>query len=283
MEEIDFTKTASELMSDKALDTLTQYCVTFGKNLLAAIVIYFVGRFIISKLTRLVRAVMQKKQIEPSLYSFLDSFLTICLHFVLVIAIVGALGIETSSFVALFASAGVAIGMALSGTLQNFAGGVKILLFRPFRVGDFIEAQGYSGTVNQIQIFSTILTTVDNQTIIIPNGGLATGSLKNYSKQPYRRVDIDVEVAYGSKPDVVRKVLLDICLKDSRIMTQDAMKPFIPMTSMGASAIVFQLRVWTESANYWGVKFDTTEKIYNRLAEEGIEIPFQQIDVHMRS
>lgn len=283
MEEIDIAKTASELMSDKALETMMQYCVTFGKNLLAAIVIYFIGRFIISKLTRLVRAVMQKKQIEPSLYSFVDSFLTICLHFVLIIAIVGVLGIETSSFVALFASAGVAIGMALSGTLQNFAGGVMILLFRPFRVGDFIEAQGYSGTVNQIQIFSTILTTVDNQTIIIPNGGLATGSLKNYSKQPYRRVDIDVEVAYGSKPDVVRKVLLDICLKDSRIMTQDAMKPFIPMTSMGSSAISFQVRVWTESANYWGVKFDTTEKIYNRLAEEGIEIPFQQIDVHMRS
>lgn len=283
MEEIDIAKTASELMSDKALETMMQYCVTFGKNLLAAIVIYFVGRFIISKLTRLVRAVMQKKQIEPSLYSFVDSFLTICLHFVLIIAIVGVLGIETSSFVALFASAGVAIGMALSGTLQNFAGGVMILLFRPFRVGDFIEAQGYSGTVNQIQIFSTILTTVDNQTIIIPNGGLATGSLKNYSKQPYRRVDIDVEVAYGSKPEAVRKVLLDICLKDSRIMTQDAMKPFIPMTSMGSSAISFQVRVWTESANYWGVKFDTTEKIYNRLAEEGIEIPFQQIDVHMRS
>ena len=282
MEEIDFTKTASELMSDKALDTLTQYCVTFGKNLLAAIVIYFVGRFIISKLTTLVRTIMQKKQIEPSLYSFVDSFLTICLHFVLIIAIVGVLGIETSSFVALFASAGVAIGMALSGTLQNFAGGVMILLFRPFRVGDFIEAQGYSGVVKQIQIFNTILTTVDNQTVIIPNGGLSTGSLKNYSTQPYRRVDIDVEVAYGSKPEVVRKVLLDICSKDGRIMTQDAMKPFIPMTSMGSSAISFQVRVWTESANYWSVKFETTEKIYNRLAEEGIEIPFQQIDVHMR-
>ena len=282
MEEIDFTKTASELMSDKALDTLTQYCVTFGKNLLAAIVIYFVGRFIISKLTTLVRTIMQKKQIEPSLYSFVDSFLTICLHFVLIIAIVGVLGIETSSFVALFASAGVAIGMALSGTLQNFAGGVMILLFRPFRVGDFIEAQGYSGVVKQIQIFNTILTTVDNQTVIIPNGGLSTGSLKNYSTQPYRRVDIDVEVAYGSKPEVVRKVLLDICSKDSRIMTQDAMKPYIPMTSMGSSAISFQVRVWTESANYWSVKFETTEKIYNRLAEEGFEIPFQQIDVHMR-
>lgn len=283
MEEIDFTKTASELMSDKALDTLTQYCVTFGKNILAAIIIYFVGRFIISKLTTLVRTIMQKKQIEPSLYSFIDSFLIICLHFVLIIAIVGVLGIETSSFVALFASAGVAIGMALSGTLQNFAGGVMILLFRPYRVGDFIEAQGYSGIVKQIQIFNTILTTVDNQTVIIPNGGLSTGSLKNYSTQPYRRVDIDVEVAYGTKPEAVRKVILDICAKDSRIMTQDAMKPFVPMTSMGSSAIVFQLRVWTESANYWGVKFDTTEKIYNRLAEEGIEIPFQQIDVHMRS
>ena len=193
MEEIDIAKTASELMSDKALETMMQYCVTFGKNLLAAIVIYFVGRFIISKLTRLVRAVMQKKQIEPSLYSFLDSFLTICLHFVLVIAIVGVLGIETSSFVALFASAGVAIGMALSGTLQNFAGGVMILLFRPFRVGDFIEAQGYSGTVNQIQIFSTILTTVDNQTIIIPNGGLATGSLKNYASRDDLKAYIEHE------------------------------------------------------------------------------------------
>ena len=200
-----------------------------------------------------------------------------------VIAIIGVLGIETSSFVALFASAGVAIGMAFSGTLQNFAGGVMIRVFRPFRVGEFIEAQGYSGTVKQIQIFSTILTTVDNQTIIIPNGGLSTGSMKNYSKQPYRRVDIDVEVAYGSKPDAVRKVLLDICAKDGRIMSQDPMKPFIPMTSMGSSAIVFQVRVWTESANYWGVKFDTTETIYKRLAEEGIEIPFQQIDVHMRS
>ncbi len=283
MEELDLSKTASELLSDKALDTVLQYCMTLGKNILAALVIYFVGRFIISKLTKLVRTIMQKKQIEPSLYSFFDSLMTICLYFVLVIAIVGVLGIETSSFVALFASAGVAIGMALSGTLQNFAGGVMILLFRPFRVGDFIEAQGYSGTVKQIQIFSTILTTVDNQTIIIPNGGLSTGSLKNYSKQPYRRVNIDVEVAYGSKPEAVRKVLLDICAKDSRIMKDDAMKPFIPMTSMGASAIVFQVRVWTESANYWGVKFETTEKIYNRLAEEGIEIPFQQIDVHMRS
>ena len=283
MEELDLSKTASELLSDKALDTVMQYCITLGKNILAALVIYFVGRFIISKLTKLVRTIMQKKLIEPSLYSFLDSLMTICLYFVLVIAIIGVLGIETSSFVALFASAGVAIGMALSGTLQNFAGGVMILLFRPFRVGDFIEAQGYSGTVKQIQIFSTILTTVDNQTIIIPNGGLSTGSMKNYSKQPYRRVDIDVEVAYGSKPDAVRNVLLDICAKDGRIMSQDPMKPFIPMTSMGSSAIVFQVRIWTESANYWGVKFDTTETIYKRLAEEGIEIPFQQIDVHMRS
>lgn len=282
MENIDFVKEMSEVLSENALNSMMQYCITLGKNILAAIIIYIVGKYIIGKVTKIVRKLLQKKQIEPSLYSFLDSLMTICLYFVLVIAIIGVLGIETSSFVALFASAGVAIGMALSGTLQNFAGGVMILLFRPFRVGDVIEAQGYCGAVKQIQIFNTILTTVDNQTIIIPNGGLSTGSIKNYSKQPERRVDINVEVAYGSKPEEVRKVLFDICAKDSRILTGDK-APTAPMISMGSSAIVFQLRAWTESANYWGVMGDTTEAIYNRLAEAGIEIPYQQIDVHMRS
>ncbi|MBQ0104119.1 MAG: mechanosensitive ion channel [Prevotellaceae bacterium] len=283
MENIDFFQNMHEVLSENALKTMMSYCLTFGKNILAAIVIYLVGKFIISKIIKLVRKLMQKRTIEPSLYSFLDSLLSICLYFVLIIAIVGVLGIETSSFVALFASAGVAVGLALSGTLQNFAGGVMILLFRPFRVGDFIEAQGYSGTVKQIQIFSTVLTTVDNQTIIIPNGGLSTGSIKNYSTQPNRRVDINVEVAYGTNTEDVRKILFDICSKDSRILTADGLAPSAPMVSMGASSIVLQLRAWTESANYWGVMGDTTEAIYNRLTAAGIEIPFQQIDVHMKN
>ena len=281
MGKIDFFSNMKEVLSENALNTVMDYCMTFGKNIIAAIVIYLVGKFIIGKIIKLVRKLMQKKAIEPSLYSFLDSLLTICLYFLLIIAIVGVLGIETSSFVALFASAGVAVGLALSGTLQNFAGGVMILIFRPFRVGDFIEAQSYSGTVKQIQIFNTILTTVDNQTIIIPNGGLSTGSIKNYSSQPNRRVDINVEVAYGTKPEDVRKILFDICQKDSRILQSDGLAPSAPMISMGASSVALQLRAWTESANYWAVMGDTTEAIYNRLTEAGIEIPFQQIDVHM--
>ncbi|MDO4959521.1 MAG: mechanosensitive ion channel [Prevotellaceae bacterium] len=282
-ENMDFMKELSEVLSENALNKLMDYGMQFGKNILAAIVIYLVGKYIIGKLTKLVRKVMQKKAIEPSLYSFLDSLMTICLYFVLIIAIVGVLGIETSSFVALFASAGVAIGMAMSGTLQNFAGGVMILLFRPFRVGDVIEAQGFCGAVKHIQIFNTVLTTVDNQTIIIPNGGLSTGSIKNYSTQPNRRVDINVEVAYGTKPEDVRKILFDICKKDSRILSSEGLTPTAPMISMGSSSIILQLRAWTESANYWGVMGDTTEAIYNRLTEAGIEIPFQQIDIHMKN
>lgn len=275
-------KDINYLLSEDTLNMIVQYGVAFCKNLIVAVIIYFVGRFIISKVTQLVRKLMQKKNIEPSLFSFFDSLISISLYFVLIIAVIGVLGIETSSFVALFASAGVAIGMALSGTLQNFAGGVMILLFRPFRVGDVIEAQGYTGCVNQIQIFNTVLTTVDNQTIIIPNGGLSTGSIKNFSTQPNRRVDINVEVAYGTKPEDVRSILDSICKKDDRILKTEGMMPASPMISMASSSIVFQLRVWTSSANYWGVMGDTTEAIYTELTKAGIEIPFQQIDIHMK-
>ncbi len=282
MDKVSILSRLKEYLNEDAFHKVMEYGMTLLKNILLALLIYIVGKFIIAKIIKLVRKLMQKKNVEPSLYSFIDSLMNICLYFVLVIAIIGVLGIETSSFVALFASAGVAIGMALSGTLQNFAGGVMILIFRPFRVGDFIEAQGYSGTVKQIQIFNTILTTVDNQTIIIPNGGLSTGSVKNYSKQPNRRVDINVSVAYGTKPEDVRKILFDICSKDSRILSSEGLEPSAPMTSMGDSSIVFQLRAWTASANYWSVMGDTTESIYKRLAEAGIEIPFQQISVHMK-
>lgn len=279
---MDIVQDYSNLLTESTLNNIVNYCVTFGKNIVVALIIYIVGKYLIGKITKVMRKVMQKRNIEPSLFTFLDSLVTICLYFVLAIAVIGVLGIETSSFVALFASAGVAVGLALSGTLQNFAGGVMILLFRPFRVGDVIEAQGFTGAVKQIQIFNTVLCTVDNQTIIIPNGGLSTGSIKNYTTQPHRRVDINVEVAYGTKPEDVRRVLNNIVDNDPRILKTEGLAPTSPMVSMGASSIVLQLRVWTESANYWGVMGDTTEAIYNKLTEAGIEIPFQQIDVHMR-
>ena len=166
--------------------------------------------------------------------------------------------------------------------LTLFAGGVLIMLLKPYKVGDFIEAQGFAGTVREIQIFSTILGTPDNQTVIIPNGPLATGSLKNSTKAPTRRVDIDVEVAYGTAPDAVRKVLMDIITADERIMQSGVFAPFIPMTSMGSSSLTFQMRIWVKAPDFWNVKFETTEKIYRQLGEAGIEIPFQQMDVHIK-
>lgn len=261
---------------------VSSYAITFGINIIAAVAVLIIGRFIIKHVIRLLQKLMQKRKVEASLYSFFNSLVNIALNFTLAIVVISIIGIDTSSFIALFASAGLAIGMALSGTLQNFAGGVMILIFHPYRVGDYIESQGFAGTVKEIQIFNTILVTPDSQTIIIPNNVLSTSSLKNYSTSPNRRVDINVEVAYGTKPEDVRKVLNEIIEKDERIMKIGAYAPAIPMTSMSSSSIIFQMRLWTESANYWGVMFDTTEKVYKELAKAGIEIPFQQIDVHMK-
>lgn len=275
------TETLTDKLGDLALNNITEYLVTLGKNLLAAIIIYIVGKFVIGKLLKLIRRIMQKREVEPSLFTFLDSLCTIGLYIILAVSIVAVLGIETTSIAALLASAGVAIGMALSGTLQNFAGGVMILVLKPFKVGDLIEAQGNLGTVRMIQIFSTIITTPDNQTIIIPNGGLATGTIKNITKENRRRVDIDINVAYGTRPEDVRKVVFDICDADDRIEKEGDRKPFLPMTTMADSSISFQLRVWTDTDNYWSVKFETMEKIYDALNAAGISIPFPQLDVHM--
>ncbi len=265
-----------------ALNDVIGYIVQFGKNVLLAIIVYFVGRLLIKYTMKALRTLTQKRKMEASLTSFLISLVSISLNVFLAIIIVGILGIDTSSFLAVFASAGIAVGMALSGTLQNFAGGVLILLLKPYKVGDFIEAQGFAGTVREIQIFSTILGTPDNQTVIIPNGPLATGSLKNSTKAPTRRVDIDVEVAYGTDPDAVRKVLMDIITADERIMQSGVFAPYIPMTSMGSSSLTFQMRIWVKAPDFWNVKFETTEKIYRQLGEAGIEIPFQQMDVHIK-
>ncbi len=268
--------------SNIALNDVIGYIVQFGKNVLLAIIVYFVGRLLIKYTMKALRTLTQKRKMEASLTSFLISLVSISLNVFLAIIIVGILGIDTSSFLAVFASAGIAVGMALSGTLQNFAGGVLILLLKPYKVGDFIEAQGFAGTVREIQIFSTVLGTPDNQTVIIPNGPLATGSLKNSTKAPTRRVDIDVDVAYGTDPDAVRTVLMDIINADERIMQSGTFAPFIPMTSMGSSSLTFQMRIWVKAPDFWNVKFETTEKIYRQLGEAGIEIPFQQMDVHIK-
>lgn len=265
-----------------AMSDIIGYITTLGKNLLIAVVVYLVGRLLIKYAIKALKIMSVKRDMDPSLTTFLHSLVSISLNLLLAITIVGILGIDTSSFLAVFASAGVAIGMALSGTLQNFAGGVLILILKPYRVGDRIEAQGFVGVVKEILIFHTILNTADNQTIIIPNGPLATGSLINSTAAPTRRVDINVEVAYGTKTEDVREVLNNIIEADDRIIKDNEdLKPAIPMTAMGASSITFQLRVWGKSADYWNLKFELTEKIYQELTAAGIEIPFQQMDVHL--
>ncbi len=267
---------------DVALSDIIGYITTFGKNLLIAVVVYFVGRFLIKYAIKAFQLMAVKREMAPSLATFLHSLISISLNLLLAITIVGIMGIDTSSFLAVFASAGVAVGMALSGTLQNFAGGVLILILKPYKVGDRIEAQGYAGVVKEILIFHTVLTTPDNQNIIIPNGPLANGSLINSTAATTRRVDIDVEVAYGTKTDDVRKVLNHIIETDERVIKDTAdLAPVIPMTTMGASSIIFQLRLWGKSEDYWNLKFDLTEKIYQELTAAGIEIPFQQMDVHL--
>ncbi len=269
-------------LGDIAMSDIIGYITTFGKNLLIAVVVYFVGRFLIKYAIKALKIMSVKRDMAPSLTTFLHSLVSISLNLLLAITIVGIMGIDTSSFLAVFASAGVAVGMALSGTLQNFAGGVLILILKPYKVGDRIEAQGYAGVVKEILIFHTVLTTPDNQTIIIPNGPLANGSLINSTAATTRRVDINIEVAYGTKTDDVRKVLNNIIETDERIIKDTAdLAPGIPMTTMGASSIGFQMRVWGKSADYWNLKFDLTEKIYQELTAAGIEIPFQQMDVHL--
>ncbi len=202
--------------------SLSSQLISLGLRILAAILIFYVGKFIINKIYSVVRAIMIRKDFDRSLISFLLSFIKITLLFLLIITVIGVLGIETSSFIAIFASAGVAIGMALSGTLQNFAGGVLILLLKPYKVGDYIEFGELKGTVREIQIFNTIINTYNNDRIVIPNGGLATSSLKNFSAEPYHRVEWRVGISYGDDVDTARKVALDILAADARIVHTDA-------------------------------------------------------------
>jgi len=277
MEEI--LNSTSTMSWDVFLDKLINLGTTLGSKLLAAIAIFLIGRWIVRKLKRLVSNILEKRKVEASLSTFTRSLISITLNFLLILMVVGTLGVETSSIIALFASIGVGVGMALSGTLQNFAGGIMILLFKPFKVGDFIEAQGQSGTVKEIQIFNTILTTPDNKIIIVPNGGLSTGITKNYSKEETRRVDWEFGIAYGDNYDKAQSVVEKLLNADSRILKDPAY--FIALNSLGESSVNIVVRAWVKSADYWGVYFDMNEKVYKTFAAESLNIPFPQLDVHL--
>lgn len=253
--------------------------LTYGPKLVAALIVLFIGNWVIKAIARAVDKGMKKSGTDDSLRPFLRDMTGILLKVLLVISVLSMLGIQMTSFIAILGAAGLAVGMALSGTLQNFAGGVMILLFKPFKVGDVIDAQGYTGSVKEIQIFNTLLKTPDNKTIIIPNGGLSTSSMVNFSTEEKRRVDWTVGVGYGDDLDHARSVIKKMCDDDDRILKDPEV--FIAVAELADSSVNFTVRAWVNAADYWPVYFAMNENIYKTFNKEGLNIPFPQMDIHI--
>lgn len=273
-------KLASTPVSDWLPDLAKTYLVPLGLKILAAIVVLILGRWIIKLIQKWMANGLMSRHGDATLHSFLSHLVSVLLYFLLIIAIIGILGINTSSLVALLASAGLAVGMSLGGTLQNFAGGVLIIMFRPFKVGDFISAQGMEGVVSEIQIFNTHLLTTDNKEVILPNGPLATGVMTNFSKQGTRRVDWVFSIAYGDDYDKAKAVLRRLIDENPRILKSP--EPFIELGKLNSSSVDITVRAWVNSPDYWPVFFSMNEKVYKAFAQEGLNIPFPQVDVHMK-
>ena len=274
-------KLATTPVSDWLPDLVKEYLVPFGIKLVAAIVVLILGRWVIKLIKKGLTKVLLRGNTDPSLNSFVMSLVSVLLTFFLILAIVGILGINTSSLVALLASAGLAIGMALSGTLQNFAGGVMIMLFKPFKVGDFIAAQGYEGRVNSIQIFSTHILTPDNKTVILPNCALSTGPVTNFNKETDRRLDWVFSISYGDDYDQAKAVLQRLCDADARILKEPA--PIIELIKMSDNSIDITVRARVKPEDYWAVFFRMNELVYKTFPEEGLHFPFPQVDVHVKN
>lgn len=260
------------------IQQLTNWGISTGKQIIAALLIFLIGRLLISLINKLVAKVLARRHVDAGVQTFVKSFVNIMLTILLIVAIISKLGVDTTSFAALLASAGVAIGMALSGNLQNFAGGLIILLLRPFKVGDFIECQGVSGTVKEIQIFHTILTSPDNKVIYVPNGSLSSGTVINYSREATRRVDWTFTVEYGEDYEKVENVINKLIAADERILNTPA--PFVNLIALADSSVNVVVRVWVKSENYWDVFFQMNKSVYATFNKEGINFPFPQLTIH---
>jgi len=252
----------------------------YGLKLIGAIILLIIGLWVIKIIVRSLNKVVSKKIDDPSLAGFIKSLTSILLKIMLIISIMTMVGIEMTSFIALLAAAGLAVGMALSGMLQNFAGGVMVLIFKPFEVGQYITAVGHSGTVKEIQIFNTILNTPDNRIIIIPNGKLYSESIVNYSKEERRRVDFTFGISYSDDIDKAKEILQSIIAKNELILKDPA--PFIGLIEMADSSVNLTVRVWAEAANYWSIFYDMNETVFKEFNKQGINIPFPQMDVHLK-
>ena len=267
-----------------ALQQLGREALQFGLKVLLVLVLYFIGAWLIKRIKRGMERYFQRKKTDRAMATFLCSFVSIALTVVLIIVLVSTLGINTTSLAALLAAGGMALGMALSGTVQNFAGGLMLMIFKPFKAGDYIEAQGYAGIVTEVTIVGTHLTTIDNRKVVLPNGALSNGNIVNYSSFPLRRIDLPVSVEYGTDAARCREALLAIVKEDPRILdaqTPGAADPFVAVQKLSESAVNFIVRAWVKGSDYWPASFELNERIYTELPQAGIKFPFPQLDVHV--
>ena len=271
----------SNMSADQIISLLLEEAVKIGMKVLAAIAIYIIGAWVIKKIKRIIRKIMERRNIDPSITSFTLSFTTIALTLMLILMTVDALGINTNSIVALLAGSGLAIGMAFSGSLQNFAGGIMILVFKPFRVGDYVEFQNCTGTISSIEMTSTFIISDNGETIVLPNGTIFNGMLINHSKLCKKRVVWNISVAYGSNIELVRATALALLESNPDVLKEEN-PPTVVISNLGESAVIVSIRCWVEHTNYWKTLYWGYEEIYKSFNAAGIQFPYPQLDVHMK-
>ena len=265
--------------TQEVVDFVAEQGAAFGMNIIAAIAIFFIGRWVVGLIQRVLIKGLERAKLEPILVRFLSNIVYVVLIVFVVLAAIAQLGVQTTSLIAVLGAAGLAVGLALQGSLANFAAGVLIIIFRPYKIGDYIEGGGVAGTIEEVQIFTTILKTPDNRRVIVPNGQMMSGVITNYSSHPIRRVDLTASVSYDADSDHVRRVLKDILDNDERVLAEPAYN--IRMMNHGDSSIDWIVRPWVNTADYWDAYWGLTEQIKRRFDEEGIVIPFPQRDVHL--
>lgn len=264
----------------KYTDMAVVYASEYGLKILAAIAIFIIGKWVAQKLAHFTKKVMIKAKIDLTLSEFTESLVYFTLFAMVILAALNALGINTTSFIAVFGAASLAVGLALQGSLANVGAAVLIIIFRPFKIGDFIEAGGATGTVEDITMFSTIISPQDNRTIIVPNSAIVGGNIVNFSKKEQRRVDLTFSIGYDDDLRMAKQTLIDILNSDERVLQDPA--PFVAVSELGDSSVNFITRAWVDTANYWDVYFETIEKVKLTFDEKGISIPYPQMDVHMK-
>jgi len=269
----------NSLVTPEQMNTMVDWVSQFGLKVLAAVVVFVVGKWLARRISNLLQRGMERADTDPTLVGFVRNIAYFGLLTMVVIAAVGQLGVQTTSFIAVLGAAGLAVGLALQGSLANFAAGVLMIIFRPFKAGDYIEAAGTAGSVEEIQLFTTKLKTPDNRTVIIPNAQVTAGTITNYSARDTRRLDMVFGVGYGDDLDHVKRVINEVLAEEPRLLKDP--EPVVAVVNLGESSVDFAVRPWVKSADYWGVFFDMQEKMKKRFDQEGISIPFPQRDLHV--